>query len=205
MNHFRAETICLLFSVAIALGCSQGTTRILPPSIDASSAGAEAVELYDADHDGKISGAELDKCPALRSSLGQFDTNSDQGISAEEIAARISAWEDARVGRLSVKCLVTRNGRPLSGADVRFVPEKFLGENVMPARGKTDESGLAIVGGEDSEGRVSRGVSPGLYRVEITKQGEQIPAKYNTETTLGQQVAFDASGVREGFKFELTK
>lgn len=205
MKHFRRKAMGLLVCIAPALGCSQGAKRILPPSIDASSAGAEALELYDVDKDGKISGSELDRCPALGSAIAQFDSNSDQGISAEEIADRINAWEDARVGRLSVRCLVTRNGRPLSVADVRFVPEKFLGENVMPARGKTDESGLAIVGSEDSAGRVSRGVSPGLYRVEITKAGEEIPAKYNTETTIGQQVAFDASGIREGFKYELTQ
>ena len=33
-----------------------------------------------------------------------------------------------------------------------------------------------------------QGVPPGFYRVEITKAGEQIPAKYNTATTLGGEV-----------------
>jgi hypothetical protein len=32
------------------------------------------------------------------------------------------------------------------------------------------------------------GLSPGFYRVEITKEGENIPAKYNTATTLGLEV-----------------
>lgn len=205
MIRFRIEVLGSLFCAVVAIGCSQGVKRISPPSINASSAGAEAIETYDTDQDGKISGSELDKCPALKSALGQFDTDGDQGISADEIATRINAWEDARVGRLSIKCAVTRNGRPLAGADVRFVPEGFLGDDITPARGNTDAKGLAVVGSEDSTGRVSRGVSPGLYRVEITKSGEDIPAQYNTETILGQEVAVDAPGVREGFKFDLTK
>ena len=44
---------------------------------------------------------------------------------------------------------------------------------------------------------------PGWYRVEITKAGENIPAKYNTHTTLGQEIALDAAGIREGIKFSL--
>ncbi len=201
--YYRKEAICLVLSVVTAIGCSQGAKRILPPSIDASSAGAEAIVLYDTDHDGKISGNELDKCPALRSAMGPMDKNSDQAITADEIAARIQAWKDARIGRLSVRCTVMRNGRPLPAADVRFVPEKILGENVKPARGKTNTSGMAIMGGEESEGRGSRGVSPGLYRVEITMAGENIPEKYNTESTLGLEIASDVAGIREGFKFNL--
>ena len=47
-----------------------------------------------------------------------------------------------------------------------------------------------------------QGLSPGFYRVEITKDGEKIPAKYNTETTLGAEVA-GGSEARNGLKFEL--
>jgi hypothetical protein len=47
------------------------------------------------------------------------------------------------------------------------------------------------------------GVAPGFYRVEITKSGETIPAKYNTDTILGQEAAIDAKGIREGIKFDL--
>jgi len=35
----------------------------------------------------------------------------------------------------------------------------------------------------------NEGVAPGFYRVEITKTGENIPAKYNTETSFDQEVA----------------
>jgi hypothetical protein len=51
--------------------------------------------------------------------------------------------------------------------------------------------------------RMPPGVAPGLYRVEITKDGEDIPAKYNTDTVFGQEVAMDAKGIQEGIRFEL--
>jgi hypothetical protein len=38
-----------------------------------------------------------------------------------------------------------------------------------------------------------KGVAPGFYRIEITKAGDNIPAKYNSETTLGQAVGVPPS------------
>ena len=47
------------------------------------------------------------------------------------------------------------------------------------------------------------GMCPGFYRVEITK-GSEIPAKYNTATVLGQEVAGDAARtLPAAVKFEL--
>ena len=42
-----------------------------------------------------------------------------------------------------------------------------------------------------------------MYRVEITKDGENIPAKYNTETILGQEVSLDNIDLQMGIKFNL--
>jgi len=39
--------------------------------------------------------------------------------------------------------------------------------------------------------------------VEITKPGEKIPAKYNTDTIFGQEIAIDAKGIMEGIRYEL--
>jgi hypothetical protein len=160
--------------------------------------------MYDADKDGKLSGAELDKCPALKTAMKQIDMNSDGSITAEEIATRIKAWQNSKLGRMSLSCTVMHNGRPLSDAEVKFVPEKFLGENVKEATGKTDQNGVAMVSVPTADRTDPPGVAPGLYRVEITKAGENIPAKYNTETTFGQEVALDAAGIREGLKYNLT-
>ena len=154
------------------------------------------------DKDGKISGAELDKCPALKAAMAQIDTTGEGSITAAKITARIRAWQDSKLGRMSLSCTVLHNGKPLSDAEVKFVPEKFLGENIKTASGKTDQNGMAMMSVPTTGREDPPGVAPGLYRVEITK-GSEIPAKYNSETTLGQEVALDAQGLREGIKFDL--
>ncbi len=174
--------------------------RILPPKIDPRAAGAAAIKQFDANGDGKISGKELDKCPGLKAAIDQVDRNGDGTITAEEIAARIKAWQDSKLGRMSLGCRVTHNGKPLAGAEVKFVPEKFLGDNLKIATGKTNAAGVTMI--TATNGRFP-GVPPGFYRVEITKPGEKIPAKYNTQTILGQEVALDAQGIREGIRLDL--
>ncbi len=204
MSARSQMTLLVVLSVVVAFGCSGKPGRIHPPAINASSAGAEAITMYDTDKDGKISGAELDKCPALKAAMAQIDPSGEKAITADMITARIKAWQASKLGRTAVSCTVLHNGRPLPDAEVKFVPEKFLGENLPEASGKTDQSGVAMIsiptGGDR---KVPPGVAPGLYRVEITKASEKIPAKYNTETTLGQEVALDAAGIREGIKFDL--
>ncbi len=201
---FRAMTGCMLaIGLVLSTGCSKGPARLHPPSIDASGAGSQAMEMYDADHDGKISGAELDKCPALKAAIKQIDPSGENAITAAKITSRIKQWQDSKLGRMSMSCTVLRNGRPLANADVNFVPEKFLGENVKTATGKTDKNGVAMISVPTKDRSDPPGVAPGLYRVEVTKAGEKIPAKYNTETTIGQEVALDAEGIQKGIRFDL--
>lgn len=178
-------------------------TRLIPPSIDAETAGKKAIELFDTNKDGKLSGKELDKCPGLKAALGTVDTDHQGEITAEMIAERIRAWQRSKLGRMSLSCTVLHKGKPLDAASVRFVPEEFLGENVKAASGKTDKNGVAMISIAITDRQDPPGVAPGLYRVEITKNGEKIPAIYNTETTLGQEVALDANGIQEGIKFNL--
>jgi len=179
----------------------KGPPRILPPRIDAAAAGTEAIKQYDANHDGKISGKELEKCPALKAAIAQIDRSGKGEITSEKIVARIKAWQDSKLGRLALVCRVTHNGQPLAGAEVKFVPEKFLGKNLKAAAGKTDANGMAMIAMKKDG--LPPGVAPGLYRVEITKAGEDIPAKYNTETIFGQEIAIDAKGIQQGIKFDL--
>jgi hypothetical protein len=93
--------------------------------------------------------------------------------------------------------------QPVGRADVKFVPEKFLGEAIQTAMGKTDQNGVAMISVSATGPSDVPGVAPGLYRVEITKAGANIPAKYNTASTLSQEVALDARGIREGIRFDL--
>jgi beta-lactamase regulating signal transducer with metallopeptidase domain len=182
--------------------------RLAAPAIDAKAAAAEAIRLYDTNNDGKLSGAELDKCPGLKAALDEVDPSGTGEITAEMIAARIKAWQDSKLARMTLACRVTRNGKPLVGANVAFVPEKFLGPNVKTATGKTDHNGLAMLSIPTQPGPQHfdpPGVAPGFYRVEITKDGEPVPAKYNSDTPFGQEVARDAKGIRDmkGIKFDL--
>jgi hypothetical protein len=81
------------------------------------------------------------------------------------------------------------DGKPLQGATVTYVPEKFMGSSIKPASGVSDERGTVplIV-----EGEKLPGVQPGLYRVQISKKDasgqETIPARYNQDTILGAEV-----------------
>jgi len=204
LQRMKIGIVALLAGILVLeFGCLQRRpARIHPPGINASAAGAKAIEMFDANKDGKISGEELNKCPGVKAAIAQIDP-SGQGITAEAITARIKAWQATKLGRMSMACRVTRNGQPLAGATVKFVPEPFLGENMKVAKGTTDQNGMAMISIETSGPKDPPGVPPGLYRVEITKEGMNIPAKYNTETILGQEVALDAKGIQEGIVFDL--
>jgi hypothetical protein len=167
---------------------------------------SEALKLYDTNQDGKISGAELDQAPGLNAALAILGTDKDKGVTSEQIVAQIKKWDDSRVGRMLLSCTITHNGRPLDGATVKFIPEKFLSEYLTEtATGKTDQTGVAMISlpttpGPDGD---PPGIGPGMYRVEITKKGADIPAQYNTATILGQEVSIDNPEVEKGIKFNL--
>jgi hypothetical protein len=92
---------------------------------------------------------------------------------------------------------VTLDGRPLEEAEVKLDPEPFLGDAVKPASGVTRSDGAilkidpALLPEED---RYLRGVQPGLYKVRITHPSQKIPPRYNTATTLGQEIVPGTTG-----------
>ena len=178
-------------------GCDRGPSRVNQPGIDASDAGSAAIVLYDTNGDGRIAGEELQQAPALVAALPRLDTNDDGGVSAEEVGARVSAWQEMRTGLASVRCHVTLDGQPLVGAKVVFDPEPFLGNEIKTAAGTTNQFGDAaptISAEERPDPTLPGGVHFGLYRVRISKLSagqEAIPARYNAQTTLGQEVAYD--------------
>lgn len=191
--------------ILVGGGCSRGPSRVHPPAIDASAAGRLAIAQYDTDGDGLIRGAELTQAAGLKAALENLDTDGDGGVSAEEVTARVKTWQATEVGVISLSCTVTRRGQRLQGATVKFVPEKFLGDEIQTATGQTDELGVALLSipsDPDAPGGVL-GVQYGLYRVEITKEGTDLPAMYNTRTILGQEVADDCADVRRGINFKL--
>jgi hypothetical protein len=185
-------------------GCTKSPNSYLP-QLDPDAAAKAAIEQYDADYDSRIAGAELDRVGSLKSNLAKLDTNSDKAVTADEIAERIRYWQTAgmRGTRWPVRCMVFHNKQILAGAEVKLVPEKFLGGHMKTASGKTAFNGVAVIKTENPEPGDLPGLGPGFYRVEITKPGEEIPAKYNTETILGIDTTMDNPALYAGVRFAL--
>ena len=181
-------------------GCGSGAPPPVLPDAPDASAPRRAMEMYDANKDGSLDAKELEKVPGLKAALKQVDTNHDGKISEQEIAERIKSWADSQVGRMPVMCRVTHNGRPLAGANVVFVPERFLGDKLQSGSGTTSAMGFANISCPCAADSRVHGLSPGFYRVEITKEGEKIPAQYNAETTLGAEAG---TAMEEALKFDL--
>jgi len=166
--------------------------------------------MYDKNGDGVISGDEFNHAPALKEALPRLDTNGDNGVSADEIAARVIAWKAMQIGMTSFRCHVALDGEPLVGATVTFEPEPFLGEDIKTAIGVTNPFGdaaPAIPKEQRPDPKLPGGIHLGLYKVRISKivnGKETLPARYNAQTTLGQEVSNDDPAVqRMNMTFDL--
>jgi len=195
-------------SLLLFVGCTGKPSRIVPPAIDPDQAARLAIAEYDGDSDGLLSTGEMDRCAGLKRAVELYDTNRDQSVSADEIAVRIRMWQESKVGLMPLGCYVKINDQPLEGATVRFVPESFLGEAVKPASGITRASGAASISVADADlpddQKGLSAVHVGVYKVEITHPNRTIPSRYNTRTTLGQEIARDNPDVMQGVVFDLS-
>ena len=201
MRVFKPACIATLLTVGVGLpiGCSGRPARVHPPTYNAQ-AGAEAIAAYDANGDGAIADEEFDSVGALRAALKQIDTDGDGRVTAAEIDARVQAWQSTKVAEMPVLCEVTIDGKPLAGAQVTFEPEPFLGDILKPAGGTTEANGNASISLADEHLADPRypGVACGWYKIRVTSSEREIPAKYNTQTTLGCEVAINAHWVNHG-------
>jgi hypothetical protein len=192
----REWRFCLLVAgmgISTLSGCGRvGQSSVKPPSVNPNQAADKAIELYDKDSNGLLSASELAACPGLLAALANYDTSRDKQLSREEIEARLTDMYSHGTGLTPSSCRVTLDGRPLRDAHVRLVPEPFLGGDVKSAEGDTDGSGTAAIGIADSDLpeklRGTKSMQLGIYRVEITHPTTKIPAKYNTQTTLGYEL-----------------
>lgn len=186
----RGVVVVLLLIV----GCSQGPSAVPLPDFDPVAAGSKAMELHDANGDGALSGDELNDAPGIGSSLSSFDADSDQRVTAEEIAARLEETFEHKLGICPpFGCTVVFKGRPLAGATVEFAPEEFLGGTIEHAIGTTDSKGVARVQipQENLSGDLAgiRGIQPGIYRVKIVHPEVSLPSRYNAQSELGQEIS----------------
>jgi hypothetical protein len=197
-SHFRLGAQ-LGIAAAIAVGCSSNTSRVYPPKYN-PLAGSAALASFDTNNSGKLDKTELAQVPSLLSAIESIDSDQNGEISAAEIDARIKNWLDSKVGEMSVSCEVHLDGQPLADAEIVFEPESFLGSSVHPLMGKTASDGSAGMSMADeflADKRYAGGAC-GFYKIRITHPSQSIPARYNTETTLGCEVAANADWVNHG-------
>jgi len=152
---------------------------------------------YDADDSGVIDAAELAASPALGDFLSAYDSDGDGGISQAELVARFDALFLRGAEVISLSCTVTDDRRPVADATVKFIPEKFLGDALLPASGVTDAQGVARMAvdksqlPEDMQGQPLMQV--GIYRVEVeTGKGTAVFGhEVDITTRGGMSPAFD--------------
>lgn len=180
-------SICL--TVVLIAGCISRKESFKAAPLNPAKSAARAMELYDANQDGALSGQELEKCPALRRSLALWDANGDRKIDQQEIQDRLTQYVERGPAYMGYTCKVLWNGQPLEGAEVKFVPEPFMERGATLAIGTTNENGMAdmIVDPSQTTDELSMGfgIRPGLYRIEVRHPSVSIPARYNDQTQEG--------------------
>lgn len=196
----------LVGCLAMTAGCNSRPSAIQPVDVDGASAAAEAMGKVDSDADAAFSDAELAAIPGILKHKAKYDLDGDGKVSQQEIADRIDLWATQGLGLKSLAVEVTLDGRPLSGASVKFVPEPFLGDAPKEATGVTDGNGATKIGianehlPESLQQARLRGLYGGLYKIEVTHPDRPLPAKYNTATTLGEEIAKDTTPDRLSLK-----
>jgi hypothetical protein len=167
--------------------------------VDPAAASAAALQQYDTSGDGALDDTELAAVPGIQMAKAFYDKDSDGRVSGDEIAARIEKWNEQGLGFRPLAITFTLDGKPLGGVEVKLVPESYLGEAVKPATGITLPDGTAnlSVAKEDlPEALKARkknfyGVTGGTYKIELTSTRQKLPPKFNSQTTLGVEVAID--------------
>ena len=166
-----------LLLLATAAGCGPSRpARIPAPPLDPAAVAAAA------------SSGDLNKLPAIAAGRVVLDTDKDKKVSQGELLKWLEEVRDSKVAITSIAVQVSHKGKPLSGAEIRLVPEACMAGGIKEASGKTDQSGMSMVTIPGSE---YPGVNCGLYRVEITgngNDGRPLAAKYNAQSTLGVAV-----------------
>lgn len=192
-------------AMAFMSGCVNRTPSVRAPSYQANIISSTAFELLDSNKDNKLDEKELALAPGLKAALGRIDSNRDGAISIEELEARIAEYQKANVGLRNETYTFTLNGAPLNDASVVFVPETFFADYVQGSEGLTGSNGNTSV---KITGNKMRGMTCGMYRVSVSKKDasgkELLPAKYNTETTLGYEVPPQESSADKDRTFTLT-
>lgn len=176
-------------AVLLIFGCGPARpARVIPPSLDPAAVAAAAIAAADTDGDSAVDAEEIRTVPALAAALKQLDTDGDGKLTVAELRSWLETVQKSRVAITSFTATVSHKGKPLADATVRLIPEPFMGDGMQRGEAVTDAAGNAVPTIRDSK---YPGVNCGLYRVEIEGtgvDGKLLPARYNTESTLGVAV-----------------
>ncbi len=170
-------------------GCLGSPTAPAMPAFDPAGSAAAAITQYDANKDGKLDAKEMEKSKALAGAAAELDTTGDKALDSAELTARLQSYAEGGVARKMFSAQVLLDGAPLVGAEVKFVPEDFMLGAVAEGVGVSDPGGTVTI---TVPGVDPPGIGVGFYRIVVSKKDaagkETIPAKFNTETTLGMEV-----------------
>lgn len=171
----------LLLASLLFIGC--GRAKPKAPTLDPPAVAAKAIELYDANGNGKIDGDEFDKTPALKFALKEIDADKDKALSADEIQKRLEAWQAWGSSLMAPEFHCKIGGKTVKEGTMKLTPEPFLGENFPVAEG-------TFVNGTCQPGAPNPGnyqaIPVGFYTVEVTSPTGSISAgQYGVEVFEG--------------------
>lgn len=183
----HCQKILILMATVVLTGCAQD--RPAPVAVvqwNASTLTAAAFAKLDANKNNQLDADEL--TPGLKAALPKADSDKNGSLTKAELEARLKAHLEFNAGMQSTAGILTLDGQPALGVKVTLEPEPFMSEVCKPASGITDNTGTFTL---KTDGMPLPGALPGIYSVKLEKEGDTIPEKYNTKTTLGFEVAGD--------------
>jgi hypothetical protein len=185
---------CGLMLLLATLGCGSGPAAIQAVSVDIDEVAEQLMAEFDKDSSGGLSQAEIEAAPPIADRMARFDIDRNGEIILEELTKNLARIFDPESALVGATCVVRRNGQPLSGAEVRFIPLDVLKDVVPAADGVTDSNGAAMISAAreelpDTAPNVPGLMRPGLYLVEVTHKDFKIPDKYNRQTILGKEIS----------------
>jgi hypothetical protein len=196
----------LLVSLAVLAGCSG--SPVSAPGFSPGGAAGQAVAEFDTNGDGALDATELERCPGLQAAGPRADSDGDGKLTKAELTARFKSYSGDEMLVTTFPCRVLLDGQPLAAAQVTLVPEAFMGSAYQSATAATAEGGNTVLSAPEVQAKGFSGVYCGIYRIEISRRNsagvETLPAKYNSQTTLGQEIAPDVQDLERGVTIELS-